>query len=76
MARKGQLAEILSKAQHQDDPSLNLVGFLDFGEIREVTLPEFLRQSENFQVIPATRISYVKRLDKTLYSRKMVKKQT
>ena len=76
MARKGQLAEILSRAQHQDDPGLYLVGFLDFGEIREVTLPEFLRQSENFQVIPATRISYVKRLDKTLYSRKMVKKQT
>ncbi|MDE1830353.1 MAG: DUF504 domain-containing protein [Thaumarchaeota archaeon] len=74
MTKKGAIAEILSKALHHDKPDLYLVGYLDFGIIREATLPEFLKLSEDFQVIPATRISYIKKGTEILYSRQVTKK--
>ncbi len=73
MARKGVIAEIFSKALHHDQPDLYLIGYLDFGTIKEVTLPEFLKLSENFEAIPATRISYIKKGSEALYSRQIKK---
>ncbi|MGI0087422.1 MAG: DUF504 domain-containing protein [Nitrosotalea sp.] len=67
MTRKGSVTEIFSKALHYDNPSLYFVGYLDFNVIKEVTLTEFLKISENFETIPATRIFYIKKEDKTLY---------
>ena len=69
MARKGAIAEILSKALYHDESDRYHVGYIDFDKIIEVTLPEFLKLSENFEAIPATRIAYIKKDDKTLYSR-------
>ncbi len=69
MTRKGALAEIFSRALHHDNPGLYLVGYLDLGAVREVTIPEFLRISEDFQVVPASRIIYVKKEGNLLYSR-------
>ncbi|MDE1770506.1 MAG: DUF504 domain-containing protein [Thaumarchaeota archaeon] len=70
MARKGLVAEIFSKALHVDNVELYAVGYVDLGEIKQVTLTEFLKLSENFEVIPASRIAYIKREDKILYSKK------
>src|SRR5215831_4929171 len=69
MTRKGLLAEILSKARHYDDSENYRIGYRDYERIVEVTLPEFLTVSENFQRIPASRIYFVKRKDVCIYQR-------
>ena len=73
MSKKGNLAEILSKAKYADNPNLYIVGYLDYDIIREVTLPKFIKISDNFETIPITRIHYIKKGNKILYS-KIVKK--
>ncbi|MEM2760040.1 MAG: DUF504 domain-containing protein [Nitrososphaerales archaeon] len=69
MARKGKLEEIFSRAMHADDPALYTVGYRDYDEIKELSLLDFLDVSENFQIIPANRIKYVKRAGEIIYSR-------
>ena len=69
MARKGLVAEIFSKALHVDNPELYSVGYLDLGQVKEVSLVEFLKLSENFEVIPASRIIHIKKQNMTLYSK-------
>ena len=69
MVRKGKLADIFSKALYNDDPNLYLVGYLDFGKVKESLLPEFLKISENFEIIPATRIAYIKKENRILFSK-------
>jgi len=73
MTRKGKLSQILSNALYNDNPELYLVGYLDFNEVKEVTLPEFIKISENFETIPATRITYIKKEDVILYSKALGK---
>ncbi|MEO9307078.1 MAG: DUF504 domain-containing protein [Nitrososphaera sp.] len=67
MVRKGKIAEIFSKALYDDNPELYQVGYVDLGNIKEVTLAEFCKLSENFEIIPATRITYIKKENMTLY---------
>jgi hypothetical protein len=67
MARKGRLDEIFSKALYADEPLLYSVSYRDFENIVEVPLPEFVQLSENFEVIPQSRIVMVKRGDQVLY---------
>jgi hypothetical protein len=67
--RKGRLEEIFSKALHADDPSLYLVSYRDFDSIAEVTLKEFVELSENFSVIPASRITRVRKEGEVLYEK-------
>jgi hypothetical protein len=69
MAKKGIVAEIFSRALYGDNPDLYSVGYLDLGEIEKVTLLEFLRLSENFEVIPASRIMYIMKENTILYSK-------
>lgn len=69
MSRKGKLAEIFSKAMHADNPQSYLVGYLDYDTIKEVTLPEFIKESDNFETIPVTRIQYVKKENTVLFSK-------
>ena len=69
MVRKGKVAEIFSRALYSDNPDLYSVGYLDLGEIKNVTLSEFLKLSENFEVIPASRIVNIKKEDILLYSK-------
>ena len=69
MTRKGKLAEIFSKAMYADNPESYLVGFLDYGTIRKVTLPEFIIESDNFETIPITRIQYIKKENTVLFSK-------
>jgi hypothetical protein len=69
VARKGRLDEIFSKALYADDATLYVVGYRDFDSIVEVPLPEFVELSENFAVIPQSRIALVKKGEKVLYRR-------
>lgn len=69
MARKGKLQEILSRALHADDPELYTVAYRDLDQLKEISLKEFLKLSENFELIPAGRIVYVKRLGEVIYSK-------
>jgi hypothetical protein len=64
---KGRLEEIFSRALHADDPTLYFVSYRDFDAVAEVTLKEFVELSENFSVIPASRITKVRRQDEVLY---------
>ena len=67
VARKGRLDEIFSKALHADDATLYSVSYRDFENIVEVSLPDFLKLSENFELIPQDRIVFVKKGDQILY---------
>ena len=67
MARKGRLGEIFSKALYADDASSYSVSYRDFENIVEVSLPEFVKLSENFELIPQSRIVLVKKSDHVLY---------
>lgn len=69
MTKKGRLEEIFSRALHADDHSLYFVSYRDFESIIEVPLNEFVRMSENFSVIPASRITRVRRENETLYTK-------
>ena len=69
MVRKGKLQEIISKAIYADDPKLYIIAYRDFNEIKEVSLPEFLKMSEDFQTIPASRIVSIKRSNETIYKK-------
>ncbi len=69
MPRKGKLAEIFSKAKYADNPNSYLIGYLDFDVIKEVTLSEFIKISDNFETIPITRIHYIKKGSRILFSK-------
>ena len=59
--------EIFSKALYADDASLYSVSYRDFERIVEITLPEFVQLSEDFEIIPQNRIALVKKGDQVLY---------
>ncbi|MGA7043534.1 MAG: DUF504 domain-containing protein [Nitrososphaeraceae archaeon] len=67
--KKGQLGEIFSKALYADNPDLYSISYRDFDSIIEVPLPEFLKISENFELIPSNRILEVKKGEIILYRR-------
>ena len=67
MARKGRLEEIFSKALYADDAALYSVSYRDFESIVEVPLQEFVELSEDFQLIPQSRIVLVKKGHQVLY---------
>lgn len=67
MTRKGRLKEIFSKALYADDSNLYSVSYREFNSIIKVSLPEFLKLSEDFEIIPPNRIFLVAREEKVLY---------
>jgi hypothetical protein len=67
VARKGRLNEIFSKALYADDATLYSISYRDFENIVEVALPEFVKLSANFTVIPQNRIMIVKKYGQILY---------
>lgn len=67
MTRKGRLKEIFSKALYADDPNLYSVSYREFNSIIKVSLPEFLKLSEDFEIIPPNRIFLVAREGKVIY---------
>jgi hypothetical protein len=69
MVRKGKISEIFSRALYSDNSELYKVGYLDLGEIKKIPLLEFLKLSENFEVIPASRIVFIMKENIILYSK-------
>ena len=69
MVKKGKIEEIFSKARFADDPNTYKVFFRDFDTIREVMLPDFIIESNNFETIPITRIEMIKKDDKILFEK-------
>ena len=69
MVKKGIIEEVLSKAQYADDPILYKIFYRDFQTIKELTLPDFIEESNNFETIPITRIEMIKKGNETLFKK-------
>ncbi len=69
MPQKGRITEIFSKAMYADNPMTYIVGYLDYGSIKETTLPEFIKISDNFETIPITRIQFIRKENRILFSK-------
>ena len=69
VVKKGKIEEIFSKARYADEPNTYKVFFRDFDTIREVTLPDFIVESNNFETIPITRIEMIKKDEKILFEK-------
>jgi len=69
MARKGKLEEIISKALYADDASSYFVTYRDYKDYKQITLLDFISVSENFQTIPASRITKIELNGQLLYKK-------
>jgi len=69
MTKKGIIEEIFSKARYADDPNTYRIFYRDFDKIRELSLPEFDKESNNFETRPATRIQLIKKNNKILFTK-------
>ena len=69
MTKKGIIEEIFSKARFADDPNRYRIFYRDFDKIIEMSLPEFEKESDNFQTIPVTRIQLIKKNNKILFAK-------
>jgi hypothetical protein len=68
--KKGRLQEILSKAIYADDPHKYIISYRDFDTILSIPLLKFIEVSQNFEIIPATRIIQVKKGERIMYEKK------
>ena len=69
MVKKGAIEEIFSKARFKDEPKSYRIFYRDFNTIKELSLPEFLIQSDNFQTIPINRIKKIKKSNTILFEK-------
>jgi hypothetical protein len=69
MVKKGKIEEIFSKALYADDPLMNTVTYRDFEHLKQVNLKDFIVLSENFQLIPVSRIIKIQKGKTTLYQK-------
>lgn len=70
IVKKGVIEEIFSKAKFADNPAKYKIFYRDFERIIETTLPEFIKESDNFQTIPISRIERIERNDTVLFEKK------
>ena len=68
--KKGELQEILSKAIYADNPAMYIISYRDFNTIISIPLLEFIEISQNFEIIPATRIIQITREGIIIYKKK------
>ncbi len=69
MVKKGIIEEIFSEARFSEEPNLYMVSFRDYEKIREITLPKFIKESDNFQKIPSSRITKIRKNNKILFEK-------
>ncbi|CAD6515349.1 conserved hypothetical protein [metagenome] len=69
MTKKGIIEEIFSKAIFADDSESYKVTYRDFENLRERSLKEFVKESNNFQTIPITRIMSIKKNHRILFEK-------
>ena len=68
--KKGKLQEILSKAIYADNPAMYIISYRDFNKIISIPLLEFIEISQNFEIIPATRIIQITKGERIIYQKK------
>jgi hypothetical protein len=73
--KKGKLQEILSKAIYADNPHIYIISYRDFDTILSVPLLKFMEVSQNFEIIPATRIIQVKKGERIMYEKRIAGKK-
>ena len=71
MTKKGLIEEIFSKAIYADNPSDYIVTYRDFEHFKQINLKEFVFLSENFQLIPSTRIIRIQKGQTVLYQKRL-----
>lgn len=69
MVKKGKIKEIISKALFADKPDMYKILFRDFDKIKELSLREFIKESNNFETIPASRIQMIKKGNTILFNK-------
>ncbi|HEU5461363.1 MAG TPA: DUF504 domain-containing protein [Nitrososphaeraceae archaeon] len=68
--KKGKLQEILSKAIYADNPHKYIISYRNFDTILSIPLLKFMEISQNFEIIPATRIIQIKKGERIVYEKK------
>lgn len=69
MTRKGIIEEIFSKARFSDESNFYFVSYRDFDKTKETSLKEFVKESENFQIIPTSRITRIRKNNTILFEK-------
>ncbi len=69
MTKKGVINEIFSKARFGNEAETYKIFYRDFEKITEVTLPEFIKVSENFENIPVSRIKKITKNNTILFEK-------
>ncbi len=69
MTKKGVINEIFSKARFGNEAETYKIFYRDFEKIKEVTLPEFIKVSENFETIPISRIKKITKNNTILFEK-------
>ena len=69
MTKKGVINEIFSKARFGNEAETYKIFYRDFKKIKEVTLPEFIKVSENFETIPVNRIRKITKNNTILFEK-------
>lgn len=67
--KKGTIEEIFSKARFSKETNQYIISFRDFEKIKETTLPKFIKESDNFQKIPASRIIMIRKNSTILFEK-------
>jgi hypothetical protein len=69
MVKKSIIEEIFSKARFADDPNPYKIFYRDFERTKETTLDEFIKESDNLQIIPISRIEKIKKNHRILFEK-------
>ena len=71
MTKKGKINEIFSEAKFGSNAENYIVFYRNFERIIETSLPEFIKISENFETIPASRIEKITKNNKILFEKNL-----
>ena len=69
MVKKGIVEEIFSKARFANELELYNVSYRDLDKIKETTLLEFIKESEEFSKIPISRIVRIRKNNTVLFEK-------
>ena len=69
MVKKGTIEEIFSKARFSSEANKYIISFRNFEKIKEMTLPKFIIESDNFQKIPGSRIIMIRKNNTILFEK-------
>jgi len=69
VTKKGVIDEIFSKARFGNEAETYEIFYRDFEKIINVTLPEFIKISENFETIPIGRIEKIVKNNTVLFEK-------